>query len=57
MRSARFVCSFAILISILVWSQSNRDQFANQPNVMPIANRGIRRCLRIFPRRLNGLKH
>ena len=32
MKSARFACLFAILISMLVLAQSSRDQVANQPS-------------------------
>jgi Bacterial Ig-like domain (group 3)/FG-GAP-like repeat/Abnormal spindle-like microcephaly-assoc'd, ASPM-SPD-2-Hydin len=37
MRSVRFVCLFAILISMLVWAQSDRAPVVNQPNGMPMA--------------------
>ena len=40
MRSARFVCLFAILISMLVLAQSSRAPLVNQPNGMPIAQQG-----------------
>ena len=37
MRSARFVCLFAILISMLVLAQSSRAPLGNQPNGLSIA--------------------
>jgi hypothetical protein len=37
MRSARFVCLSAILISMFVLAQSSRDQLADKPNGMSIA--------------------
>jgi hypothetical protein len=37
MRSARFVCLFAILISMLVLAQSSRAPLGNQGNGLPIA--------------------
>ena len=37
MRSVRFVCLFAILISVLVLAQSNRAPVVNQLNGLPIA--------------------
>jgi hypothetical protein len=37
MRSVRFVCLFAILISMLVMAQSSRNRLANQSNGLPIA--------------------
>ena len=37
MRSARFVCLFVILISMLVLAQSSRAPLGNQPNGMPTA--------------------
>jgi hypothetical protein len=37
MRSARFVCLFAILISTLVLAQSSRAPVVNQLNELPIA--------------------
>jgi hypothetical protein len=37
MRFVRFGCLFAILMSLLVLAQSSRDQLANQPNRLPIA--------------------
>jgi hypothetical protein len=37
MRLVRFVCLFSILISMLVLAQSSRDQLANPPNGLPIA--------------------
>src|SRR5580693_389248 len=37
MRSARFVCLFTILISMLVLAQSNRAPVVNQLNGLPIA--------------------
>jgi hypothetical protein len=37
MRSARFVCLFAILISMLVVAQSDRAPVGNQPSGLPIA--------------------
>ena len=37
MRSVRFVCLFAILISMLVLAQSNRAPVVNQLNGLPIA--------------------
>ena len=40
MRHFPFVCLFAILISMLVLAQSNRVPLANQPNRLPIAQRG-----------------
>jgi len=37
MRFVRFVCLFAILISVLVLAQSGRAPLANQPDALPIA--------------------
>jgi uncharacterized repeat protein (TIGR03803 family) len=37
MRSVRFVCLFAILVSMLVLAQSNRAPVGNQPNRLPVA--------------------
>jgi hypothetical protein len=39
MRSVRFVCLFAILISMLVLAQSGRAPVVNQPNGLPIAQK------------------
>jgi hypothetical protein len=40
MRSVRFVCLFAILLSMLVPAQSRHAPIGNQPNGLPIAQQG-----------------
>ena len=39
MRFVRFVCLFAIFMSMLLLAQSSSDQLANPPNGLPIAQR------------------